>query len=241
MEALSAREVLLAWEQGLHAGPLQRALQILSLRSSEQPLEALASLSIGQRDAALLDLHAATFGRQVIGKVVCPLCGEPLELTLDVDDLRRPPALSSLDVNLELADYQVRLHLPNSLDLAIAADAPDLDAGRQSLLERCLLSAKHNGEKVTELPDCVLQAITERLAEADPQADLHLNVTCCGCTHNWQVTFDIVSFLWTEIEAWAMRLVHEVHALASAYGWSEHDILAMSSTRRQMYLEMVAA
>ena len=47
-----------------------------------------------------------------------------------------------------------------------------------------------------------------------------------------------MSFLWTEIEAWAWRMLSDVHTLARAYGWGERDILALSPTRRQFYLEM---
>ena len=39
--------------------------------------------------------------------------------------------------------------------------------------------------------------------------------------------------------AWAVRLLGEVHELASAYGWREHDVLALSPWRRQAYLQMV--
>jgi hypothetical protein len=35
--------------------------------------------------------------------------------------------------------------------------------------------------------------------------------------------------------------MRDVHQLASAYGWSEHDILTMSAGRRQLYLELVAS
>jgi len=48
-------------------------------------------------------------------------------------------------------------------------------------------------------------------------------------------------FLWTEITSQARRLLHEVHLLATTYGWHEADILAMSAIRRQYYLEMVAS
>jgi len=37
------------------------------------------------------------------------------------------------------------------------------------------------------------------------------------------------------------RLLVEVHALASAYGWSEQEILSLSDARRRLYLEMVQA
>ena len=42
-----------------------------------------------------------------------------------------------------------------------------------------------------------------------------------------------------EIHAWAKRTLREVHTLASAYGWSEREILSMSAVRRALYLEMV--
>jgi hypothetical protein len=32
-----------------------------------------------------------------------------------------------------------------------------------------------------------------------------------------------------------------VHTLASAYGWSESEILALSDARRRLYMEMVNA
>ena len=38
-----------------------------------------------------------------------------------------------------------------------------------------------------------------------------------------------------------MRGIHlgEVHVLAREYGWSERDILAMSASRRQLYLDTI--
>jgi hypothetical protein len=48
-----------------------------------------------------------------------------------------------------------------------------------------------------------------------------------------------VSYLWAEVHSWALRTLHEVNVLASAYGWRESDILALSQWRRQAYLEMV--
>jgi hypothetical protein len=77
------------------------------------------------------------------------------------------------------------------------------------------------------------------MGEADPQAEVQLALACPACRHQWQVSFDIVSYFWSEINARSQRLLWEVHALASAYGWREADILAISPQRRQFYLEMV--
>lgn len=48
-----------------------------------------------------------------------------------------------------------------------------------------------------------------------------------------------MSFFWDEINHWAKRLIHDVHILAVAYGWSEEKILALSPWRRQAYLDLV--
>jgi hypothetical protein len=48
-------------------------------------------------------------------------------------------------------------------------------------------------------------------------------------------------YLWTEVRAAARRLLLEVHALASSYGWREADVLEMSPPRRHAYLSMVGA
>jgi hypothetical protein len=77
------------------------------------------------------------------------------------------------------------------------------------------------------------------MADCDPQADVEIARTCSACGHQWQTSFDIVSFFWTEICAQAKRLLREVDILARVYGWREADILSMSAARRRAYLEMV--
>ena len=82
-------------------------------------------------------------------------------------------------------------------------------------------------------------ALARTVAECDPQADIDLELTCPACGAQWRTPFDITGFLWRELEAWAMRTLRETHLLASAYGWSEADILALSAWRRQHYLDLV--
>ena len=90
-----------------------------------------------------------------------------------------------------------------------------------------------------ELPAEVLAGVAERMEAVDPQANAELILACPSCDHEWQALFDIAPFLYAEIRAWAHRLLRDVHTLASAYGWREADILAMSRWRRDAYLAMV--
>jgi hypothetical protein len=243
MRALSTAELLHIWEWGLTQPPAERALMLLAAASPDVPQPMLASLSIGQRDAQLLTLREWTFGPQLASLATCPGCGELLEQTLSVEDIRLPRDVEPSEVlSVKVESYEVRFRLPNSLDLAAIADHKDLGASRHRLLERCLLAAHRNEEELSadQLPANVVDALVDRMAEADPQADVQLALSCPACGHQWQAVFDIVSFFWSEINAWAYRILREVHTLASAYGWREADILALNPWRRQMYLEMVS-
>lgn len=242
LHALSAAELLSCWEQGLEQQPVQRALTLLAASSPETAPDTLARLSIGQRDAGLLRLRAWIFGPQLCCLAGCPACEAQVELEFDVGDIwvadqaAPPEALSA-----SIAGYAVRFRLPNSLDLAAVAGQAEVAQIRHLLLERCVLAAECHGKEAAagDLPAEVGQAIVEHMAQADPQADVQLTLTCPECGHGWLAAFDIVSFFWGEINAWAARILHEVHILATAYGWTEPEILALSPRRRQLYMEMI--
>jgi hypothetical protein len=244
MRALSAPEVLRIWERGLTQAPVERALELLAAVYPESSKDALAALSVGQRDARLLELRERLFGAHMSGSVVCPRCGGRLELSLDVRDLLAGSANGTEgEISLNVGEYELRVRLPNSYDVLAAASQGDLSSSLRTLLDRCLLTASRAGEPASggNLPQEIVEAAGERMAQADPLADIQVAVACPACEHRWRMAFDIVSFLWSEIDAWACRMLREVHALASAYGWGERDILALSPVRRQFYLEMVEA
>ncbi len=139
---------------------------------------------------------------------------------------------------LSVGGYEVAFRLPSSADLAGLGDEGD---ARLGLLRRCVREVRRKGRRraVNQLPAAVLDAVAERMSEADPRADVRTALTCPDCGHGWQVVFDIVTWFWAELEDWAYRTLRDVHALASAYGWREADVLALSPWRRQCYLRMV--
>jgi hypothetical protein len=94
-------------------------------------------------------------------------------------------------------------------------------------------------DSLIEVPPTLITAIAEKMEQHDPQANVQLNLTCAACGHDWLTIFDIVSYLWSEINNWARHLLRETHILASAYGWREADILGMSAQRRRFYIDMI--
>lgn len=241
MRALSAQELLDVWEQGLGRPAHERALRLLAA-CSDETAETLARLSIGRRDRALIELRASVFGARLTSLAACPACGERMEMEMEVGDLlveqqdEQPASLA-----LRAGDYDVCFRLPNSNDLADLMAYEDATGAARALFARCVISARSGDEEVpaAQLPSEVLEAVGERMGEADPQGDMRLALNCLACGHAWQESFDIGQFLWGELNAWAARTLGEVHRLAQAYGWREADILSMSPQRRRMYLEMV--
>jgi hypothetical protein len=248
MRALSAGELLATWEWGLGREPLSRGLALLLAGCPELSSEELLNLTLGQRDATLLALRELTFGPQLRSRIVCPACGESLELNLLASELLalasplQGPAAA--EYQLEQDGWQVTFRLLNSLDLLATLGEGDTAAARRELLGRCVLAAAPPGDQETAglpesgLPGEVEAVLFERIQQLDAAGSLSFSLTCPSCQHTWTAPFDIISFFWREIEAWGYRTLREVHLLAAAYGWRETDILALSPWRRQAYLEM---
>lgn len=246
MPRLSAHNILRVWEAAEAQHPIDRALTILRLIRPDATREELASYSVASRDASLWELRERIFGHQVDGFAECPECAEKLEFGLQTDDLRGQPFScpkgAEKPLELTVGEERILFRLPNSLDLAAMVDSRDSQRTQRTLVSRCVLEAYRNGEQYTdyELSDMTVEAIARHMSDSAPQADVVLEMHCPACSHDWQTAFDIGSFLWSEIQAEAGRLLRDVHTLAYAYKWSEQDILSMSPVRRQHYLELIS-
>lgn len=243
MPGLNAATLLAAWERASAQNPVRRALTLLGAAWPDKSEDQWANVSIGERDRYLLRLRDEIFGSQLEAATVCPVCGERLQLAFSTQSIRAQETASGDGrFRVEAFGYEVSGRLPTSADLLEIAERSG-SAGREVLLRRCLTALRSDGEVVdpAALPDQLVKTLIERMAEADPQAEVQIALACPACSHRWSMVFDILSYIWSEIDDWAQRLLMEVHALASAYGWSERDIIEMSARRRRLYLEMVGA
>jgi hypothetical protein len=242
MSTFAAAGLLDLWELGRDASPGERGLLLLGMAEPDVSENERSGWSVGRRDAALLALHERAFGPRMTALASCPRCAESLEMELATGDLAVPSERGKPgSLSLVEGSYRVAFRVPTAADLAaLARTGGALDPERW-LLERCILDARVADEPCTvaDLPEDVLRSLTAAMEAADPQAEVELEIVCPSCGHRWEAIFDIVSFLWREVEAWAARLVREVHALASAYGWSEREILSLSPRRRRSYLELI--
>ena len=244
MRSLSAAELIRVWERGVNQTPVDRALTVLTAVSAESS-DALAMLSVGRRDARLVEVYEQIFGQGFAAFAECSQCHERLEYSISRTDLAgrttKEEEQDETPVTLEIGKMSLQLRRPNTFDLRAVSQCTEISMARRMFAERCIVGAR-TGENPIDahtLPDAAVEQVAERLAEADPQAEILVDLTCPVCGNGWQVVFDIESFLWTKVSAFAQRLLHEVHVLAEAYGWAERDILGLTAVRRQFYLEMV--
>ncbi len=237
----SVSDLLDAWEQALPERPVGRALALLSAASGIGTGE-LAELSLGERDRLLFALRERLFGTKLSSLATCPICAEIVELACETCDLAIASDELPTDargMRLVAHEHEVIYRRLTSADLLTLRPGDAPETSRRRLIDRCILSATRAGAPLDaeELPAEVLEAAVEAMAASDEQADVQINLTCPACGGAWQAAFDIAGYLWSEVEAWAHRILLEIHKLASRYGWSERSILSMSAWRRQIYLD----
>lgn len=259
MSGPGAAQLLDVWGNGLGRDPVRRALVLLAAAVPDAEPDGLADWPLGRRDTELLAFRASLFGPGLEAVARCPGCGMEVELAFTVGELAgQPQTHGATPFTVRLDRYEATLRPVTSRDLlALNPGNPEhpsdgstvlshsWDAGQAeaTLTARCISAVTDAGAPIDpgSLPPEVLATLGEELSRADPAAATELSVQCPGCGQGWLAPFHIASYLWNELHHWARRLLLDVHTLAHAYGWSEHDILALPPLRRQAYLELVGA
>ncbi len=233
MPALSDIALIGVWERGRSGNAVTRAM-LLAAASAEFADRDPADLTISERDGAILRLRAATFGKALQGYTDCRRCGERLEFDFDCDVLL---ANQHAPHSREFSAGGLRFRFPNSRDLLAVAAAGDADEAAHDLVSRCCLEPG----AVIAGNATLLDQVEASIAAHDPGFDVRLGFACAECAYVWEEPLDIAAWFWDEIELRAQGLFDVVHVLASAYGWSEAQILAMGAARRGAYLERCLA
>ena len=203
MIALTNNQIVRIWELAQQQHPVDQAITILYKAFSDKTWDELVRFPIGDRNNFLLDIREATFGKELSGMAKCTECDEQMEFIADVDELRfGSDTKKQQDVYEAIfGHYKIRLRLINSLDLAAAAGCPDANSGGKLLAQRVVLKLIHNNTEISadKLPDESLSVISEKLAKADPEANMNIDMKCPECSKELSMPFDIVIFFWKEI------------------------------------------
>ena len=205
---------------------------LLTLDDSPVNREHVQRMLVGDREFLMLQLRRITLGDCVQAVVVCPECDKKMDVDFRLDQVpvqSRPQTEGVF--TMELSGRNVRFRLPNGGDQeAVVQHDNVIDA----LLGRCLIddAAKPLSGEERE----ALIAEMERLA---PQINVELDLTCPECSHAFVLPFDPAAFFLEEVAVKGDELLHEVHALAFYYHWSEGEILSLERRRRRAYLALL--
>jgi hypothetical protein len=207
---------------------------LLSIDGHPADSDLVRRLLVADRQYLMLQLRRITLGDQVQAVVTCPECNKKMDVDFFLDDVPveyRPQSVSSYST--EVSGRLVSFRLPTGGDeeavLGSGADGAVQELFRRCILDDggCALSTEDQSRVIAEM---------EQLA---PQIELELDLTCPECSHHFLLPFDTTAFFFDEMAFKSDELLHEVHALAFYYHWSEGDILKLDRRRRRAYLALL--
>ncbi|HEX3356944.1 MAG TPA: hypothetical protein VHS31_08235 [Tepidisphaeraceae bacterium] len=244
MYPLEGERLLEAWDHACILGELDRAPQLLAIACPETTTAQWAAASILELNLNLLRLRLITFGPQLTGYLPCPTCQTRLEFAFDIraviEHLESLASRESANFTIAGTDFPIRRL--NTQDLISVRGEIDPDKAQRMLLTRCLsATANQSGFDSHEITVASQAEAMEIFSDLNEGAEIICQASCVECGNSHRFDLDIARFLWSEIRNRALHLMRDVDELASAYGWSEQAILAMTPQRRQQYGGMIRA
>ncbi len=205
------------------AGIGTAAAMTLLARLSEGP--ELSDLSVSQIDRALAAVYHMLYGTRADCRAVCADCGEAYEFALDLSEIiaaqdAERPGPPDREGAWALPDGR-RLRAPRPADLA---------GGPEVLVARVMLEGD---------PQADPEAVGAFLERAAPVLTLDLDTACPHCGAAVPVRFDIAAYLTRRLAGERPFLIRETHLIASRYGWSHGEIMALTREDRRAFAGLI--
>lgn len=232
---MNTNTILNIWDDCVNKDQIYRGVALASLALKENDTANLMEWSIEKRDTALFHIRKALFGTKFNNITHCPNCAQTMEWELSLPDLEIPildGMPDNLKISIDTTDYNLFVRLPNSNDL-LAND-------EMRIIENCILNPDDFPDQNIDkkLPELV-QPINDQYDKNCHASNITYKLKCIDCSHEWQGVFDILTYLWKEIDQWAKSFLNQIYLLARTFGWSETEIINMSENRRNHYLNLI--
>jgi hypothetical protein len=207
------------------------------------------ALTIGDREAALLQIRHLTFGNKLNCFINCTNgnCNGQIGLDLKVSDLLVSPYQvvqeryrQTITHNGE--KYIVDFRLPTGLDQEkigrIAKKNQEIST--LQVFQSCISRIEINGKgKSKKIPLKVYDKVFKSVDQLDPQAEIRFKITCPECNNDFTTIFDTGIYIRNELDNSLNELYNEIHFLALHYHWSEQEIMDMSIGKRRLYRDLL--
>ena len=194
------------------------------------------SQTVGTRIAALLRLLAITDEinhLNLLGTCQESFCREKFEFELPLPFLI-DFVPKTIIVQVKLNDtHVVSLRHPIGQDLR---DWREQGLASREIAVAVMLKGLVVDGQVTHEDESI---IAEALSTMDPLVAFSVSCVCPTCSFSNEVSIDLEDIALTRLKRRQLALLREIHELASHYGWTEAEVLAISPKRRARYLAMI--
>lgn len=194
------------------------------------------SQPVGGRTSMLLRLVAVTEQRDSLtltARCAAAGCGEAFEFELPLAALPDGADVSCpLQVPLD-GDRALTMRRPTGDDLRRWREArpASRDEALRAMLESLVLAGHAAADDEPML--------STSIAALDPLVDFSVSCHCAACGEPTDVAVDLESLALRRLAARQRALLYDVHRLATHYGWTESEVLAVPPARRARYLSLI--
>ena len=208
----------------------------------ELDVKIVDALSVGDRQFLTTCLAGRLGEDEAWFTVNCRACGERFDFPLRFSELPVKPAGPSYPFcETILRAGKCRWRVPNGADQKALALLPSDEEALQTLLQRCLVHDET--EAGTDIPPGLVANLTapeiariETALEAQaPEVTNRVQAACVGCSEINETEINPLRYLSTPLQGVSI----DIHRIASAYHWSEAEILSLPRHRRLHYLELI--
>lgn len=200
-------------------------------------------LTASDRDRLVAALYRNIYGDRIDATLQCRACESLFDIDFQLSLLQESlyqeqPEASPDGVYQTPQGHAFRL--PTSEDEIETSGTPQTEAYAY-LLEKILIDPTYqsllSGSESYRRE--VIDAVESRLSRIAPIVDLELNARCPECATNQAVHFDLQSFFLERLFQDRRWLMHEIHMIANAYGWSLDNILTLSRRERKELTNLI--
>lgn len=206
-----------------------------SLGNQPVSLEAVRGLSVGDRQFLMRELAAQIDADPIWVHLNCGSCDGKMDVCFRYADLPVKNATAEFpEFTLRLGKKSLRVRVPNGADQEAIAALPHSEPALAFLLQRIALPTGKNSVDFS-WDATAAQAVEAAVEAAAPELGTTLVAPCPHCAAENQVAVDLYAFIGRAGREWLM----EIHQIASAYHWTEEQILALPPPRRKYYLALI--
>ena len=225
--------------EATNPGPALALALVRALATAAEGELDWSELPITDIDVLLIRLRQWLIGDFVRADVYCPseACGAAADLNLRLSEYlshHAPRPVRGVERSQQAGWYRavdlgIEFRVPSGADLLAFSDER---ASPDGIAKRCVraeaISAAQR-RRLDRLMDAIAPCLYGELA-----------ASCSECGRAFGVYFDPQRFVLRELMGRAVACYEEIHLIASAYHWSEQEILRLPLARRARYAAFAA-